>query len=270
MGILPNATMFTRYDEVHFQMAVIGLIPARLESARLPRKALLPIDGLPIIVHTFKRSLLADSLDEVYVCTDSEEIADVVQTHDGRVIMTSDTHTNDTERIAEAADKLTREMNYLEPDLIVDVQGDEPLLDPNHIDAVVAEHMRHEDWDILVPSQPFHEPETPHVVKIIHDVNYRIISMSRAVVPLPFKSKPKYYLKHLDSISFRPAALRDFASLETSNLESIEGIELMRAIENGMTLGTVVLEGNSYSINVPEDYDRAKEDILNDPFRNKY
>ena len=94
--------------------------------------------------------------------------------------------------------------------------------------------------------------------------------MSRAVVPLPFKSNPKNYLRHLDSISFRPNALRAFARLEASRLELIEGIELMRAIENGMTLGTVVLEGSNYSVNVLEDYDRAKKDMLDDPFRAKY
>ena len=108
-------------------MRVIGLVPSRLNSTRLPSKALLMIDGLPLVVHTMKRAQLAESLDEVYVCTDSEKIAEAVQKHDGKYIMTRVDHINGTERIAEAA-------KNIEADFFVDIQGDEPLLDPNHID----------------------------------------------------------------------------------------------------------------------------------------
>ena len=111
-------------------MRVIGLIPSRFGSTRLPGKALLMIDGLPLVVHTMKRAQLAESLDEVYVCTDSEKIADVVVKHGGKYIITRADHINGTERIAEAAENL-------EADFFVDVQGDEPLLDPRLIDAVL-------------------------------------------------------------------------------------------------------------------------------------
>ena len=107
-------------------MRVIGLIPSRFGSTRLPGKALLMIDGLPLVVHTMKRAQLAESLDEVYVCTDSEKIADVVVKHGGKYIITRTDHINGTERIAEAAENL-------KADFFVDVQGDEPLLNPNHI-----------------------------------------------------------------------------------------------------------------------------------------
>ena len=115
-------------------MRVVGVIPSRLKSTRLPNKALLMIDSLPLIVHTMKRAKLAKSLDEVYVCTDSEEIADVVHSHGGKSIITKSEHTNGTERIAEAAESL-------KADLFVNIQGDEPLVDPNHIECVIAEHV---------------------------------------------------------------------------------------------------------------------------------
>jgi 3-deoxy-manno-octulosonate cytidylyltransferase (CMP-KDO synthetase) len=186
------------------------------------------------------------------------------------VIMTSPTHKNGTERVAEAAAILREQGQIGDTDFIVDVQGDEPLLDPAHIDAVVAEHGRHEDWDILVPTQRMDDAETPHIVKVIHDVNYRIMAMSRCPIPLSFRKDPEFHLRHLDSISFRPAALRHFAELAPSRLEAVEGIELMRALENGMVLGTVVLEGENYSVNVSEDYERAQRDILNDDVRCRY
>ena len=138
-------------------MRVIGLIPSRLNSTRLPSKALLSIDGLPLVVHTMKRAQLAQVLDEVFVCTDSDKIAQAVVQHGGKFIMTRSEHVNGTERIAEAA-------KDIKADYFVDIQGDEPLIDPSHIDTVVREHGQHPDWDILIPSLPISKPESPHKV----------------------------------------------------------------------------------------------------------
>jgi len=244
-------------------MKAIGLIPSRLNSTRLPSKALLPIDGLPLVVHTLKRAQLAASLDEVYVCTDSDAIAAVVREHGGQAIMTSPRHLNGTERIAEA-------MQGLAADYVVDIQGDEPLVDPDQIDAVVKEHRKHPDWEILVPTLPISQPETPHIVKIVHDTKMRIVFMSRSVIPNPYRQRPEYYLKHLSIISFTPAALMRFAALPPGMLEMAESVELLRAIENGMTLGTMLLDGNSFSVDVAEDYTRVKTQMAQDPVRKRY
>jgi 3-deoxy-manno-octulosonate cytidylyltransferase (CMP-KDO synthetase) len=246
-------------------MEVIGLIPVRLNSTRLPSKALLPIDGIPMIVHTMKRAMLAKKLKKVYVCTDSKEIEDVVKRYGGYVIPTSSQHLNGTERIAEAAEKLNEKI-----DLYVDIQGDEPLIDPGHIDEVVSAHEVNLNWDILLPSMPFAHPESNNVVKVMHDKSMKVICLSRSVIPNPFRLKPKYYLKHLSIISFRPEALKKFANLEPAEIELVEGIELMRAIENGMTIGTIYLNGESFSVDVESDYVRAKAAIKNDIHRNKY
>ncbi len=244
-------------------MRVIGLIPSRLNSTRLPSKALLMIDGLPLIVHTMKRAQLAEVLDEVYVCTDSDKIAQAVEQHGGKFIMTGSEHVNGTERIAEAAKDM--KANY-----IVDIQGDEPLIDPSHIDTVVREHSKHPDWDILIPSLPISKPESPHIVKVVHDFKFRISYLSRAVIPQPFRHRPSYYLKHLSIISFKLAALKKFAELPISSLEKAEGVELLRALENGLILGTVVFEGSSFSVDIEEDYIKAKEIILKDETRKRY
>ena len=244
-------------------MRVVGVIPCRLKSARLPSKALLMIDSLPLIVHTMKRAQLAKSLDDVYVCTDSEEIANVVHSHGGKSIITKPEHTNGTERIAEAA-------KSLKADLFVNIQGDEPLVSPNHIESVIAEHVKHPEWDIIVPSLPIARPENPHIVKIVHDVNYRIIFMSRAVIPQPFSHRPDFFLKHLSVITFKPEALERYASLKPSPLQTSESIELLRALENGMVLGTILLEGDSISVDIREDYARAKVLMMTDDVRKLY
>lgn len=253
-------------------MNTLALVPCRLESQRIPRKALLEIDGLPMVVHTFKRARLASTVDEVYVCTDSTEIAEVVRTHGGRVLMTLHDHTNGTERVAEAAQQLNlkRASGDDPPDLVVDVQADQPLLDPQHLDAIVQIHRQHAEWDILIPSLPMSDPESPHVVKIVKALDGRIISMSRAVIPYPFQQRPARYLHHLDSISFHPDALERFAHTPPTPLEQVEGIELLRALEAGAVLGTVVLEGSSFSVNMPDDLERARAAMGRDPIRHRY
>jgi len=244
-------------------MRVVGLIPSRLGSTRLPAKALLIIDGLPLVIHTMKRAQLAKSLDEVYVCTDSTKIAETVAKYGGKFIMTREDHCNGTERIAEAAENM-------EADFLVDIQGDEPLLDPDHVDNVVAEHQKHQDWDIVLPALPIDKPETQHICKVVHDNNFRILYLSRAVVPLPFKNRPDFYLKHLSVISFKPKALQHYTKLKPSNLELAEGIELLRAIENGMIVGTVLLKGDSFSVDIKQDFDQAIERMAIDEIRKKY
>jgi 3-deoxy-manno-octulosonate cytidylyltransferase (CMP-KDO synthetase) len=244
-------------------MRVVGLIPSRLGSTRLPAKALLRIDGLPLVIHTMKRAQLAKSLDEVYVCTDSEEIATAVKKYGGKHIMTRVDHCNGTERIAEAAENI-------EANFFIDIQGDEPLLDPDHIDCVVAEHQKHPEWDILLPSLPIEKPETQHICKVTHDANFRILYLSRAVIPQPFKQRPDFYLKHLSIISFNSESLRHYSKLKPSNLEKIEGIELLRAIENGMVVGTVLLEGDSFSVDIKQDFDKTVERMATDEIRKQY
>lgn len=251
-------------------VGALALIPARLESRRIPKKALLPIDGLPMVVHTLKRAQLAQAVDDVYVCTDSDEVGDVVRSHGGKVILTRADHTNGTDRIAEAARTVARSSNSAAPDLVIDIQGDQPLLNPQHLDIIVAEHTQRVGWEVLVPSVAMTAPETPHVVKIVKDHDDRILWMSRSVIPYPFQTSPAFYLQHLDSISFRPDALQRFARASPGSLERVEGIELLRAIEHGMVLGTVMLEGDFVSVNIPDDLERARVVMESDRTRRRY
>jgi 3-deoxy-D-manno-octulosonate cytidylyltransferase len=241
----------------------IGLIPSRQGSTRLPRKPLLEIDGLPMIVHTLKRTAMAKSLDDCFVCTDSEQIREVVELHGGKAIMTSSVHHTGTDRIAEAAADM-------EANLFVDVQGDEPLVNPEHIDAVVAFHQDHPEFDIVVPSLKLESPASPHIVKIIATANGRVLYFTRGVGPFPFKKTPEAFLKHLSIITFKPQALFKFGSLPMGELEAVEGVELMRALENDMTIGTLLLTGESQAVDIEEHYEIVKTKILIDRYRSQY
>jgi len=124
---------------------ILGLIPSRLNSMRLKNKPLIKIDGLPMIVHTFKRAMLSKKLTKVLVCTDSRKIKDIVESYGGLALLTSSRHKNGTERIAEVASKFKCK-------LVVDIQGDEPLISPKDIDNLISFHLRNNKFDIVLPS----------------------------------------------------------------------------------------------------------------------
>ena len=242
---------------------IVGLIPSRLNSSRLFAKALLEVDGLPLVVHTYKRAMLSKKLSEIYICTDSKKIQKIGQKHNCKVLMTGKNPTG-TDRISEAADKLKTKF-----DLYVDIQGDEPLIDPNHIDKVISWHQDNLVFDIVVPSLKIKLIDSPHIVKIVKSKK-RVLYFSRSRIPYSFKKQNNSYNKHLSIISFKPKALKEFKKLKESNLEKIEGIELMRALENDMSIGTFELKGSSFSVDTKGDYIKAKRFMTNDQFRKKY
>ena len=175
---------------------IVGLIPSRLNSRRLKEKPLLEIDGLPIIVHTFKRAKLSKKLDDVIVCADDKKIVDVVKDHGGKAVLTSKKHKNGTERIYEVAKKLKAK-------LIIDIQGDEPLVNPSDIDNVINFHRKNQHFDIVVPSMLAKENiNSRNLVKVIFSNNGKIIYFSRAKVPYDYKEKNVKYFRDLSIVLF--------------------------------------------------------------------
>jgi len=229
-------------------MRSVVLIPSRLNSVRLPGKALLKIGGVPMVARVMIQASKCIDVDDVYVCTDSDEIASVIKAHGGKVVMTSANHENGTTRIAEAKLKLP---NY---DLYIDVQGDEPFINPDHISSVINCHKRYQP-DIVLPLLKTHESK-PSTVKVVTDIRGRALYLSRSEIPFHFKASTPYN-KHLSIVSFSPSALEKFANFPVAPLESVEGIELLRAIENGLYIHTTVLTGDSFSIDTQEDYEKA-------------
>lgn len=242
---------------------IIGLIPSRLGSTRLSKKALLNIDGLPMVIHTAKRAQLSKKLSRVVVCTDSNLIGKECDKYNIEWMITSRSNENGTERIAEAAKKI-------KSDLVIDIQGDEPFIDPNQIDKLINFHIKNQHFDIVVPYLESKFFENRNIVKVVSNKRKRIIYFSRSTVPFNFHRKNILLKKHLSIISFKPKSLIKFKKLKESELEKIENIELMRAIENEMKLGTFKMNGSSFAIDVKHDFLKALILMPKDKIRKKY
>jgi len=240
-------------------MKIVGLIPARINSTRLFGKALIKIGGVPLVIRTYQRAKKSKMIDDIFICTDSKQISKIAKIYDCKVIMTGK-HNTGTDRISEAASKMKKKYDYY-----VDIQGDEPFINPNHVDKLVRWHIKNDKFDIVVPSLKMKTNfDDPNIVKIVSS-NNSIIYFTRSKAPYPFIKETQYY-KHLSIISFKPNALKKFRNLKQSPLEKIESIELLRALENNFKLGTFFLNGDSFSIDTKDDLKRAREKILSKTF----
>lgn len=244
---------------------ILGLIPTRLGSTRLPQKALLEINKLPLIIHTYRRAKLSKLLDDVVICCDDQKILNIAKKYKAKAIMTSSNHKNGTERICEGYQKLN-----IDCDFIVDIQGDEPLISPLHIDEVIKFHQKNDDCDIILPTLKIKSLINQNIIKVITNLKNEVIYLSRAQLPFEFKAKNLFLKKHLSIISFTPDSLKKFSLNKKTPLEKIEDIELLRALELGMKIKTVNLKGDSFSVDVMQDYLRAKKQILKDKFLKLY
>lgn len=246
-------------------MKKIILIPTRINSKRLPAKALLKIEDIPIIIHTYKRACMSKLADKVYVCTDSLKIIEVCKKYKANFIQTKSIHKNGTERIAEAAKKLNLRNN----DLIIDVQGDEPLINPNDIDKTLNFYNK-KNFEIVVPHIKFNLKNKGNVVKLLINEKNRIMWMTRADAPYSFNNSNIVLSKHLSIIVFSYKSLIKYSKLKRSKFEKIESVELLRAIENNIILGSNQIKSNSFSVDVIEDFIKAKKFLKKDKIKDKY
>lgn len=245
---------------------IIGLIPVRLKSKRLFQKPLLKLSDYPLFVHVYKRAKLSPLLDDVIVCCDDEKILKEAKNYNVKCILTSKKHRNGTERIYEGYLK-----NRKKYDFIIDIQGDEPLLNPRHIDQVIKFHIKNANEDIILPSLKIKSSkDNKSIVKIVKNNKDQVIYLSRSTVPFYFKKKHFFLEKHLSIISFKPDSLRTYIKNDISYLEQIEGIELLRALEIGLKIKSFNLLGDSFSVDVKPDYLLAKKKIKTDKYYKIY
>lgn len=244
---------------------ILGLIPIRYNSKRLHAKALLYIDNLPMVVHVYRRAKMSKLLSDVIVCCENKKIYEVLKRYNCKSIFTSKKHKNGTERIAEGYKKIKKNYN-----LIVDIQGDEPLINPKQIDNVINFHLNNLKCDIVVPSLNTPVSEDENVIKIAKDKNLNVLYFSRSKIPYGFRKKNKFLDKHLSIISFKPEALLKFAKSKQTKLEKFEGIELLRALEIGLKIKSPTLSGDSFAVEVKRDYIKAKNYIRKDKFYKFY
>ena len=240
------------------------VIPARYDSSRLPGKALLPLAGKPMLqwVHERARSSGAS---EVCIATDDDRIATAARGFGAEVVMTARTHVSGTDRIAEVA--ATR--GWADDDIVVNVQGDEPLIPPLIIDQVaklLVSNARADIGTLAVKIDALTDLSDPNVVKVACDVGGRALYFSRAQIPFNRDAPatvPAAALRHVGIYSYRVAALRRLASLPPARLELIEKLEQLRALENGMEIRVALaVERPLADVNTAADLERAERALL--------
>lgn len=236
------------------QMNVTGIIPARYASTRFPGKPLALIRDRPMIQHVYERSRRAESLSRVVVATDDRRILDTVLDFGGEAVMTSSEHPTGTDRLGEVA------ALYPEIDIMVNIQGDEPLIHPQMIDAAVAPLL--EDRDLVMSTlkkriDDSYELESPHVVKVVTDVCGNALYFSRTCIPSCFRGEVDVY-RHIGLYVYRREFLLTFIDLERSRLERAEGLEQLRALENGYRIRVVETAYSTVGVDVPSDLEKVK------------
>jgi len=241
-------------------MPAIVIIPARYSSTRFPGKPLCPLKDKPIIQHVYERAAKAKRADAVYVATDNKMIFNAVQGFGGRAMMTSEFHQSGTDRIAEALAGI-EETGLLRPDVVVNVQGDEPLIRPEMIDDVIGllDDQRADIGTlvkkILTPS----EVDNPNIVKAVFGPDGFALYFSRAALPFYRDEQViKAYYKHIGIYSYRRDALFEFSRMKQTPLEEAEKLEQLRALENGFKIKIKETEFETIGVDTPEDLERAE------------
>jgi 3-deoxy-manno-octulosonate cytidylyltransferase (CMP-KDO synthetase) len=232
-------------------MKAIAVIPARLASTRLPRKMLREIAGKPLIGVVYEAVRSSPLLAEVFVATDSEEIMDVCRRHGWKARMTSAAHHSGTERVHEISGRETA-------DVYINVQGDEPLMRPEHIAALlhVMENPAAEVGTLMTPAAEVDIPN-PNAVKVVTDLRGRALYFSRAPIPFDRDGARPPYFKHLGLYAYRKTALDRFMKLPESSLEKSERLEQLRFLENGIPIFVRETPHDSVGVDTEEDLQRV-------------
>jgi len=251
----------------------IAIIPARMASSRFPGKPLTDIHGMPMIGHCYFRSKMSACLDAVYIATCDEEIRAYAESIDAPCIMTKGTHERATDRIAEAMLKIEADTGERH-DIIVLVQGDEPMLHPDMIDATVKGLEKDPTVNVtngVAPINTAAEFEDPNEVKVVVDGHGYAIYFSREPIP----SRAKWdgdvpMLKQVCIIPFRRDYLLEYNETMQTPLERIESVDMLRVIENGGKIRMVPMEHETLSVDTPYDLKRVIEAMADDQLRAAY
>jgi 3-deoxy-manno-octulosonate cytidylyltransferase (CMP-KDO synthetase) len=236
---------------------VIVVIPSRYASTRLPGKPLVPLAGKPMVQHVYERAKQAQTVHRVIVATDDQRIVEAVTAFGGEARMTRADHRTGTERIAEVA--------VHEPgDVFVNVQGDEPLIDPAAIDTAVGALLEEPQAQIATVATPIRHAGDimdPNVVKTVLDFDGNALYFSRAPIPWIRDTQQKLhvkYWKHLGLYVFQREALLEYSTLPQGELEKIEQLEQLRWLENGWKIRVAEVVHDAVSVDIPEDVGRVE------------
>ena len=243
-------------------MKKVIIIPARLDSSRLPKKVLLDLKGKTVLQRVYEQCLKVKNVHGVYIATDSIEIKEVCETFTNNVIITKRTHNSGTDRIGEA-------ILSIDCDIVINVQGDEPFIEPSLIEALVNSFS---NSDILMSSamskiNNVKDLQNTNVVKVVTDLHNNALFFSRSLIPFPRDVKEistanevieeSQFFRHIGIYGYRKDFLLHFVNLEQSYLEKVEKLEQLRALENGFKIKMIEANSSLIGIDTQEDYEEA-------------
>ena len=237
---------------------IVGVIPARYDSTRFKGKVLADLLGKPMIQHVYERARRSHRLDDVLIACDSELIVQKAKEFGATAVLTAATHESGSDRIAEA-------VRSLKADIVINIQGDEPLIDPQAIDLLAGEISADPDCLMATLIKIIDRPEDltdSNVVKVVVDQHRNALYFSRAPIPFDRERKglsPEGYYRHLGIYAYRKEFLTMFIRLPKSRLERIEQLEQLRVLEAGYKIKTVVTDSESMGVDTPGDLARVEE-----------
>ena len=243
-------------------MKKVIVIPARLDSSRLPKKVLLDLKGKTVIQRVYEQCLKVKNIDGVYIATDSSEIEEVCRSFTNDIILTKSTHQSGTDRIGEA-------VAGIDCDIVVNVQGDEPFIDPNLIEELV--HSFDNDQVSMASAmskiENIKDLQDPNVVKVVVDTQNNAIYFSRAPIPFPRdhqeiihsneEQKKHNFFRHIGIYGYQKDFLAKYIKMDQTNLEKLEKLEQLRVIENGFKIKMIEAASSLVGIDTQEDYEEA-------------
>ncbi len=240
-------------------MKIVAIIPSRYGSSRFEGKPLAKICGKPMIQHTYSRAASATQVNDVFVATDDLRIADVVRDFGGKVIMTGDQNRSGTDRAAEAADKI----GLASEDIVINVQGDQPMLDPRCLHQVIMPFFNEPSVEMTTLAFRIVNPgeiTDPKDVKVTFDQQGFALYFSRSPIPFGRESSEVFdTYKHLGIYAYTRRFLDIFRNLPTGRLENIEKLEQLRAMEYGHKIRVILTEYDSPEVDIPEDIERIEK-----------
>jgi 3-deoxy-manno-octulosonate cytidylyltransferase (CMP-KDO synthetase) len=236
---------------------VIGIIPARFGSKRFPGKTLADINGKTLVQCTYENALLSKSLEALYVATDDQRIMEAVVNFGGRAILTSPSCPTGSDRLAE----VLRMPEFSEVEVVMNIQGDEPCLEPEVIDQVIAALISDPLASMSTACMPIHsqeESDNPNCVKCVLDLQGNALYFSRARIPAGFDCQLKNYNKHLGVYAYRKEFLLHYAALPPTPLQLAEDLEQLKVLEHGFRIKVAKVNSQSIGVDTPEDLIKVK------------
>ncbi len=242
---------------------IIGIIPARLDSQRFPRKLLAKLRGKPVLQRTFETGKESPLLDRIFIVTDSEEIAKHAYEWEAPFFMTSSQPRSGTERIVEAVNKYPL---LQQADIIFNLQGDHPFTSPSTIKEITALFQKDPDLQVATAAVPIHKPQSiysPNTVKCVMDKEQRALYFSRSPIPYPSAHSEDYpYYHHLGIYAYRTSLLKKYFELSIGPLEKMENLEQLRFLENGISIKVAIVDDMPKGIDTPQDLKECEEWVV--------